>query len=155
VQLLAYHPDSNPIVQSFTITLPSGTALGGNAQITLNADGSYVFSGHLHDSGSVSYNESTLVVVKDSAGDAFTFARSGGSKGTIDCPIFSSCSGRDDDWSISGSNPAITQHWIDLKKGVSSYQETSVSLNWGQLWSDAQTAVGYAQQVVAVVGPYL
>jgi hypothetical protein len=152
--VLATFRGSAPLTFTFpSITFPSGVALGGSAQVTLNSDGSYVFSGHFHDSGALAYNENTVVVVRAMNGTAFTFSRSGSSYGTFES------GSRDDNWSISGTNPAIAAAWGDLTEGgawgVQAQQTSSVSLDFSSMWSSLQQDIGYVSQVVAVVGAVL
>jgi hypothetical protein len=150
-QVFADVASSAPITFDFaSITFPSGVALGGFAQVTMNVDGSYVFSGHFHDSGTLAYNENTIVVAKAADGTAFTFSRSGSSYGTFEP------GSRDDDWSISGNNPTIAAKWGYLKQpGVVAQQTSSVSLNFTEMWSALETDIGYVEDVVTVCGAVL
>ncbi len=160
VQVLAIHLDPSPIVYTFSnITFPSGTAIGGSAQLTLNPDGSWLFTGGFHDSGAVDYNESTLVAVQIESGLTFTFGRNGHTSGTVDCPIFDSCPNRNDTWSLGGNNPGIAQHWADLKRDAIVSQTSTVTPtytpDWSQLWTDVKTGLETVGSVIAVVGPIL
>jgi hypothetical protein len=128
-----------------SITFPSGTPVGGFARIALSADGGYRFTGHFHDSGAFDQNVSIAVAVKDSAGIAYGFAHSSHLAGT-----FGSGS-RDDDWDISGTDPAIAAHWADIALGSIAQQQSSTSADTVAVFNDLIGALGTVLGVVQIV----
>jgi hypothetical protein len=137
-----------------TINIPSivfdnGVPVGGSASLTVGCDGSYTFQGHFHDSGAVCYDDGLVLALKSASGHVFTFSHSGSMGGTF-------CGGsRDDNWNNSGNNAALAGTWADLKAGYSYQWQANASLDLGALWSSIKQAIGYVEDVVAVVGPIL
>ncbi|HFJ9279605.1 hypothetical protein AT278_29740 [Bacillus cereus] len=129
------------------ITFKGGVPVGGYASLTLNRNGAYHFSGHLHDSGLPSYNVSMVWVVTDSKGTAYTFSKQGHVTGHSP---FSSGS-HDFNWNDSGVNHAIAAGWPALEHGWSYHRKASVHLDAGALLHDVITGIGYVAQVIAIV----
>jgi hypothetical protein len=121
-----------------SLVFPDGIAVGGSAHVTLSKDGSSEFSGHLHDSGGLSYNCLVGCVVKDSKNRAYIFTQSGSVKGTFEA------GSRDFDWNDGGDpNPAIVANWNDLF-GCGGAQVTfvaNVNLDTANLLADVLTGV--------------
>lgn len=129
----------NPIV------FGGGVPVGGWCQLTLYSNGAYNFSGHFHDSGATSYNMSCVYAVRDGSGTVFTFSHRGEVHGTFDS------GSRDDDWNISGVNPAIAAAWLPLAMGWSWTVRSGANLDFGGLLDAAIGAVGTATKIVAIV----
>ncbi len=127
------------------IVFDNGVPVGGFAHLTIRQDGTYVFSGHFHDSGATAYSTSLVYVVKDTRNQAYTFAHSGSVAGTFES------GSRDDDWNVSGVNPAIAANWASLVGGSSS-SKASANLDIAALGSAVLTALGVIVKVITVAG---
>jgi hypothetical protein len=84
-------------------------ALGGNYEITLYRNGTFIFKGHMHDSGSDNYDSDLVVVIMDTLGNPYTFEYKGHTSGTW------SSGSRDDDWAIGGTNQNVAKNWGQMK----------------------------------------
>lgn len=110
-----------------TVTTPSGTALGGWVKVTVRANGTYTFEGHMHDSGFDPYSFRVRAVVRAGGGDntvALFAQHTGHTAGTI------GSGSRDDNWKEDGNNGYIRAHWPDIRNGSmavsKSYEDTGV-----------------------------
>jgi hypothetical protein len=128
-----------------SITFGDGVALGGYAHLTLRQDGSYSFSGHFHDSGSVEYNVSFAVGVKDSADKVYAFQQSGHVAGTFES------GSRDFDWNIADQNETISQNWTNLATYAVMNGQASVSLDPINLLNTVVGALGLVLGVVSII----
>lgn len=119
---IEFPPESISFSQQ--VLTPSGTALGGTVSVTLRSDGTYNFTGHMHDSGFDSYSFRVRAVVRSASGVALAAQHSGHTAGTL------GSGSRDDDWNESGYNPWIRQHWPELRSASmnvsKSYEDTGV-----------------------------
>ncbi|MEN3304050.1 MAG: hypothetical protein V7603_252, partial [Micromonosporaceae bacterium] len=89
--------------------IDGGTPVGGYITATFFSDGSYNFTGNLHDSGFPSYNTSAYVVLLADDDTAFATEHSGHVDGT------SSLGGsRDDNWNTTGDNATLAWYWPSL-----------------------------------------
>ncbi|WP_416984497.1 hypothetical protein [Streptomyces sp. T028] len=134
----------NTIVVNRNVTFSGGVPVGGWTSLTLNRNGTYNWSGHMHDSGGTSYNYSGVCVVRFSSGTAFVFETRGRVHGTFDS------GSRDYNWNKSGYNRALPSVW----NASSSYRWTCknrTTLNLAGVVDSALAAVGYAARVVAIV----
>ena len=127
------------------IVFDNGVPVGGFAHLTIRQDGSYVFSGHFHDSGATSYKTALAYVVKDTKNQAYTFAHTGEVHGTFDS------GSRDDDWNVTGNNPQIAANWAVLAGG-SSMAKASANLDIVALGNSVLTAIGVIVKVISVAG---
>jgi hypothetical protein len=94
---------------SSQVTFSDSTALGGSVDITLFSDGTYNFSGHMHDSGAVGYNYSVVCAVLDTNNRAYYFAHQNHVSGTLDP------GSRDDSWGgLAGPQADIAANWNDF-----------------------------------------
>ncbi|MEB8702874.1 hypothetical protein P4H21_19205 [Bacillus cereus] len=125
----------------------SGVAVGGSANLTLHQDGSFNFSGHFHDSGAISYDTSFVWAVKDSNVPAtiYVFAHSGRVHGTFEA------GSRDDNWGVSGTNPALHAGWSALERGWSWHWEARVNADFGVFLDDIIKLVAGGSAVGNVV----
>ncbi|MEV1203297.1 hypothetical protein [Microbispora rosea] len=133
----------SPITLNRNVTFSGGVPVGGWTSLTLYGNGTYQWSGHMHDSGATSYNISGVCVVRLSSGSAFVFETSGRLHGSFDS------GSRDHNWSKSGSIPALSAAW----RASSSYTascKNSVKLNLAGTVDSALDAVGYASKVIAI-----
>jgi hypothetical protein len=143
--------ESPPVTFHQDVVTPSGTALGGWVEMTLRSDGSYTFSGHMHDSGWDPYDFRVRAVV--SAADVAVAAQhSGHTDGTGSAPFGSP--NRDNDWSESNTEPRIQRYWSELRQATmtvsKSYADTGVLHALEDLFNDF---VGFL--VVSVFNPNL
>ena len=128
-----------------SIGFPDGVPVGGWANLTLFSNGAYNFSGHFHVSGAPSYNTGIAWLVKDSVGTIYQFARGGRVHGTFEA------GSRDDDWNISGTNPAIAAGWDNLTRHWSYRWEARVDVNISAIVDDVKNAIGVVGAVIAIV----
>ncbi|WP_433423539.1 hypothetical protein ACQP1V_15995 [Microtetraspora malaysiensis] len=134
----------SPIVVNRKVTFSGGVPVGGWTSLTVYDNGTYQWSGHMHDSGAPSYNFTGVCVVRMSSGSAFVFETFGRLHGTFDS------GSRDHNWSKSGTISSLPTAW----RASSSYQvscKNSVKLNLDGTVKSALEAVGYASAVVAIV----
>jgi hypothetical protein len=128
-----------------TITFNNGVPVGGWAQLTLYSDGSYNFVGHFHDSGIPSYNDSLVFGVVGASGTLYTFGHTGHMAGTIQS------GSRDDNWDVSGTNPALAAAWSDLVQGGGRwYWEAAVNLDLTSLVDDLKKTADFVATVVSI-----
>lgn len=133
-----------PIVINRNVTFSGGVPVGGRTSLTLNPDGTFHWSGHMHDSGGTSYGFSGVCVVRFSSGTAFLFETRGRTHGTFEA------GSRDHDWDKSGYKPALPSAW----RASSSYRwacTNKTTLNLDGTADSVMKAVGYAAQVIAIV----
>ena len=126
------------------ITFSGGVPVGGWANLSLFSGGSYNFSGHFHVSGAPSYNTAVVWGVKSRSGTIFTFAHSGRVHGTFES------GSRDDDWNMSGSNPALAEDWPNLWASWSYRWEARVNFTLGSVLDDVKNLLGVVGAVIAV-----
>ncbi|WP_067128000.1 hypothetical protein [Microtetraspora malaysiensis] len=134
----------SPIAVNRNVTFSGGVPVGGWTSLTLYDNGTYQWSGHMHDSGATSYNVSGVCVVRLSSGSAFVFETSGRLHGTFES------GSRDHNWSKSGTIPSLPTAW----RASSSYTascKNNVTLNLAGTVDAALEAVGYASAVIAIV----
>jgi hypothetical protein len=95
------------------IVFDDSTPVGGTADLLLNRDGSFTYSGHLHNSsGFVGYTTSVVcVLVATSTATAYAFPHTGTVSG-VDLPGSS-----DDDWGENGTRTETVEAWTDLWAG--------------------------------------
>jgi hypothetical protein len=141
-----------PVTFHQDIVTPSGTALGGWVEMTLRSDGSYTFSGHMHDSGWDPYDFRVRAVVS-TADLAVAAQHTGHTDGTGSSPFGSP--NRDNDWSESNTEPRIQMYWSELRQATmtvsKSYEDTGVLHALEDLFNDF---VGFLLASV-FVGPHL
>jgi uncharacterized protein with LGFP repeats len=127
------------------ITLGGGVPVGGWANLTVSADGSYHFTGHLHDSGFASYNDSVMVGLVSPSGILYTIPpHTGHMAGTIES------GSRDDNWDITGNDPVLANAWADLE-GCRAYFATHAGSDWNPLVGQIEQAAGIVLSVVGIV----
>jgi hypothetical protein len=135
---------SSSIVITRNVTFGGGVPVGGWTSLTLNRNGTYSWSGHMHDSGGTSYNFSGVCVVRFSSGTAFAFETRGRMHGTFES------GSRDHNWNKSGYKSALPAAWnASTSYRASCRNRTTLDLNG--LVNSVITAVGYAAQVIAIV----
>ncbi len=104
---------SNTVRLRQNITTPSGTALGGWAELELHSDGTYFFRGHMHDSGAEDYSFHIRAALTTKGGVALVATKSG----TVDGTSTLIGRQRNFDWNDQGKNDLISKEWADVKSG--------------------------------------
>jgi uncharacterized protein with LGFP repeats len=132
-----------------SLTTDDGTPVGGWAQLTVYADGSYNFTGHVHDSGFPDYNYGVVLGLVSPSGVLYTFAHTGHVTGT-DGILFGGS--RDDDWDVSGTNPALAAGWADLQGCNPPYARLAANWDLGGLIQDIERVAQIVGTVVSIVG---
>ncbi|MEH1959225.1 MAG: hypothetical protein V7L05_18575 [Nostoc sp.] len=129
-----------------TISFNNGVPVGGYAHLSLFPDGSYSFTGHFHDSGATSYNTSLVFALKDDLdGSVFTFSHTGRTHGTFEA------GSRNDDWGVSGTNPALAAAWGGISSNYNWSWNAGANLDLTSIFDGAIKAVGFAGAVIAIV----
>ena len=120
------------------IVFADSTPVGGTADLLINRDGTFTYSGHLHDSsGILGFHTSVVcVVVVTSTATAYAFPHSG------------SVGSSDDDWNHSGSRHEATDAWTDLWAGHEVSFHTEVTVDFAGL---VELVKKYYPYVIAVV----
>lgn len=96
------------------ITTPSGTALGGWAELELHSDGVYFFRGHMHDSGAEGYSFTVRAAMSSKSGIALVAAKSGNVQGTSTLIKRR----RDFNWNDQGRNALLVAEWDNVATGT-------------------------------------
>jgi hypothetical protein len=135
-------------LSSGPIVFGGGVPVGGWSNLSLHADGSFLFSGSFRDSGAPTYKESILWAVKAANGTVLLFSNQVETGGILDGP-------REVLWNKPGNNPAIATHWNDLTAGYSYTCQSRADMDLQGLWDSAKSVIGTVGEVVAVVGPLL
>ena len=117
----------------------------GSAQLTVYADGGYNFVGHFHDSGALSYDDSLVFGIVSTSGVLYTFSHTGSVAGWTQFWDSS-----DDNWDVSGTNPALAAGWADLQ-GAHYYWRADVSWDVGALLQEIKDAAGIVETVISIV----
>ena len=126
------------------IGFSDGTPVGGSAQLTVYMDGSYHFTGSLHDSGFPSYNDNVVVGLRSPSGQAIFFVHSGHMAGTIES------GSRDDTWDVSGTNDALAQNWADFE-GAGCTFVANVNADWNPLINQIEQVGGVVLGVIGII----
>jgi hypothetical protein len=138
------------IVLNYSINLggPDTGSITGSANITLGPDGSYNYSGAIHNSNISDYNVSVVFAIGcKSVPTIFSFGVQQSVGGYIN-PFGS----HDWNWGNSGSNGVIKDLWNDLVQGLLYWYKSAANFDLSATWNDVKTEIGYVQDVVAVVG---
>ncbi|KAM0293754.1 hypothetical protein ACHAPM_011495 [Fusarium culmorum] len=145
-------PHDLPSYLDFTwtpIIFGNGVPVGGWAHLTIRSDGSYVWSGHFHDSGFPSYDVSIAWGVKDSQNQVYGFTETGHTAGTVEP------GSRDHDWNITGRNDAIADRWAFIAAGSTWKASAQSGIDVIVLGKEVKDALGIASTVVSVVGLFV
>lgn len=120
------------------------TPVGGTTRIVIHSDGSYEYSGHLHDSGIPDYSDSVAcTVIATRTATAYTFVRNGKMTGAL--PGGS----RDDDWAIRGTRTELVGAWLDIIAGYEVHGDLATAWDPSGLVEAIKKIYPY---VVTVVG---
>jgi hypothetical protein len=127
------------------INFSDGTPVGGWATLTVNADGSYTLSGHLHNSGFASYDATVTFALVSPSGVAYTFTHVGHMAGTVEE------GSRDDDFTITGFSTDLANGWGDLEGGTE-YEQTRATLDIGTVVDAIKSLADAAVSALARAG---
>lgn len=129
-----------------SIVFATGIPVGGSSHLTLREDGSYKFSGHLHDSGADEFNTSVAWAVKDSQNQVYTFAHSGHVSGTFES------GSRDDNWAEDSKDDRLAANWVYLGAGATWRSNAKVNADLTNVVNSAIGAIGTILGVVSIIG---
>ena len=124
------------------ITFSNGVAVGGYSHLTLFVDGTYMFTGHFHDSGSAEYNMSLVWAVVNSQNNAYTFTTSGHVAGTFES------GSRDYNWSNNAQNDLIKQNWASIVAGNYAVWQAKAGGDLTNLVNSIISAISAAEAVI-------
>lgn len=123
-------PHDLPTIMDFdfmSLVFAYGVSVNGSSHLTIREDGSYTFSGHLHDSSATGYNVSVVCTLEDSQNMAYTFQHSGYVYGALDS------GSSNDDWTIDSQNNSIADYWANIGAGSSATALANAEINIGDL----------------------
>jgi hypothetical protein len=118
----------------------SGGGQDGDAwgSLTVYADGSFHFTGHVHDARFWDIDYSLTIGLVSPSGVLYPFVHQGSVGGTSD-----------DDWDLWGYSSTLAAGWQDLE-GATAYSQLTVSTDWNSLASgienDIEQIVQYAEE---------
>lgn len=128
------------------IRFSGGIPVGGWSQLTLHSNGAWNFTGHLHDSGGIGYNDAVLWGVQSvRTGDVYILRHQGHMAGTFG---FGS---RNDDWGNSGINPALAQGWNTLVPAWRWNCRAHVNWDFAGALRDLLQVIGAVQAIGRVI----
>jgi hypothetical protein len=142
-----------PISFNWGISFPGNVAAGGSMALTMRPDGSYEFSGNMHDSGFIDYNYQVFCGIKDSVGNAYTLSKSGTIHGTESLAFGGS---RDDSWDDANASSALANAWSGIETQQSRlgqppiYCYANVNSDINTLFGEFNAAVGVAGLVISI-----
>jgi hypothetical protein len=126
------------------IVFGGGVPVGGSAHLTIRKDGSYTFTGHLHDSGATEYSVALAWAVKDFRDMVYTFQHAGHVAGTFET------GSRDDDWNIEAHNDALSANWSYLTARSTGNGQASATLDLVNVTNSLIGTLGTVLGVVAI-----
>ena len=116
-------PESRTFSQP--VITPSGTPLGGHAELVLNNDGTGTFSGHMRATGLFSYKFRVRAVVRSATGQIAVMAQKSGSVYGTDTP-----GDRQFDWHDNAPSELARDQWPEIRTASmavnKSYEMTGV-----------------------------
>ncbi|MDM5235260.1 hypothetical protein QUF83_03320 [Bacillus cereus] len=104
--------ESIPRVAVFETNRLEANTVHGWAKLSIQSDGFWSYSGHVHENGFIGHNFDLGVVLNfvDSAGKAYGFSHNGTISGTV------GVESRDEDWGHAGFREEIIEQWDILRK---------------------------------------
>ena len=123
----------------------SQAPVGGWSNLTLYRNGNYHFQGHLHDSGTPSYDGAVGCVVVGQDGFAFSFGHK------VHLNGFFESGSRDGDFEDTGNNPQIAQHWEQLCAHYNYRWEANVNWDVAAAVNELVGAIKAAGTIVSAV----
>src|SRR6185503_18358754 len=127
------------------IDFNNGVTVNGWARLRVSSGGAYVFEGHFHDSGLLSYNVGLVWVIALPSGKAFSFSTKGTLHGTLES------GSRNKDWYVAGANPEIEANWAEIASAGVWTWRAKTSLNVGSILSELLTGVLYIFLIDTVI----
>jgi hypothetical protein len=127
---------------------PDTGSITGSVNVTLDKTGSYNYSGSIHNTNTMTYSVSLVVMVRSSKGTVFTFGVSQTVNGVVTDPFGS----HDSSWNNNGNNTAIESAWNDLQAETDYRYKWSASFDLTDTWNSLKGEIGDIATVVAVVG---
>lgn len=127
----------------------SGIGVSGQMQVTLYADGGYIFSGQFYDPDMLDYDDSLAFVIAGNNGVAFTFTHTGNMHGWGD--RWFEGGSNTDSWNVTGNNPAIQANWAALCAEYNWQSNASINVDIGSVLSDVEDIIKAIQTVVQIV----
>ena len=128
----------------FHSTIVTGTALGGEVNLTFKNDGSYAFSSHMRATGIPSFSFRVIAVVRSASGQVMAAAQHSGKVFGTDTP-----GPRQNDWNETNSDSEqmkkIRNNWPDLSRGTMVVSRSS----------DLAGSLGAAVDVIKDVAEFL
>ncbi len=95
------------------VTTDGWAPIGGWVQVDAHADGTYAFSGHIHNSGAVNIRYTLAAALVTPTGQTFGFARNGH---RVDGTETVFGRNRDDNWSIGDNEIDIMRNWDQVSR---------------------------------------
>jgi hypothetical protein len=142
-------PTSIVLNSNININGPENGNIAGALSLTINSDGSYVFSGHLNNSNWTPNNVIVVFVIASTRGTAFTFSVSS----QIDAAL--PWDNNNWSWNKTGNNAAIKNSWSEFQSGYKGQGDASASLAVGPIVNSIEsaisTALGVTLDVISVV----
>jgi len=132
-------------------TFNNGVPVGGDSLITIWSTGNAQFKSHFHDSGFPSYDVAVTCVLRDTAGRAYNFARSGRMYGTMES------GSRDFNADVTKYNPDIQAHWTDIENGdllMHCNAHAGSTINFASIQQWLKDILGVAQTVAQIINVF-
>jgi hypothetical protein len=143
--------NKNAIVLNYSLHLdgPDTGSITGWANLTLDPDGSYNYSGSIHNSNAGDYKCGILFVAGcKSVQTLFTFEFDQSVPGALGHPFDSHTV----TWDNTGNNATIKNLWNNLVEGFLYWYKSTANFDLDATWNSVKTEIGYASDVVKVVG---
>lgn len=101
------------------VTTDGWAPIGGWMQFDAHSDGSWGFSGHIHNSGAVDIRYTLAGALVTPSGQSFGFARN---NHRVDGTQTVFGRDRDDDWNAPGNDIEIARNWDQVSRGALSFR---------------------------------
>jgi hypothetical protein len=121
------------------------SSVSGFAHLTVYSNGSYDFTGHVHDGGFWAYNVSVGWGLRANDGTLFQFLDTGHVQGTL------GAGSRDHDWNATGTNAALAQAWPQIEEGFGQVAKARSDWDVARIFSDIKSAFSWVGTIVDVV----
>ncbi|TWV45978.1 hypothetical protein FRZ03_15265 [Streptomyces misionensis] len=142
ITLLPQYTDN--FTESRNITFNGGVPVGGWSSLTLHSNGSYSWTGHMHNSGGVGYNYGEACVIRFETGATYIFDVRGGMGGVFG-------GSRDFNWQREGRLETLPSVWDEASSYVPSCS-AKAGLDIGGTIDAAKGGIPYAMTVLAIIG---
>ncbi|MET8724593.1 hypothetical protein [Streptomyces misionensis] len=142
IAILPQYTDN--FTESRNISFKNGVPVGGWSSLTLHSDGTYSWSGHMHNSGGVGYNYSEACVIRFQTGATYIFDVRGSMGGLIG-------GSRDFNWQREGRLQTLPRVW-DEASGYIPSCSARAGLDVGGTIDSAKDGIPYVMTILAVIG---